>query len=158
MKVVGHHAVRNAAAFTTFLLLALFAFWLWHSADFASDNKTAGLARVTAVLLAVVSACFLGLAPVLRCARLPIVMFIAAIPMGALIFTGVWIGMLLLTEVVFSIYDRERRVPPDWLGAICLYAATLIALMVSIYYVYRDLKRGSNKRDGANGLPPTALH
>jgi hypothetical protein len=49
---------------------------------------------------------------------------------------------------------QERRVPPDWLGDICLHVATLLASFASIYYVYRDLRKGSHKRAQADGIPP----
>jgi len=43
-------------------------------------------------------------------------------------------------------------VPPDWLGDICLHVATLLASFASIYYVYRDLRKGSHKRAQADGI------
>jgi cytochrome bd-type quinol oxidase subunit 2 len=153
MSFASHQIARNVAAFAGFLFFAACADWLWHSADSATDNKTAGLAQIAAILVAVISACFLGVAPALHHARSRSVRIIAVLPMAALVFVGVWLALMLVAEIGAGLYDRERHVPPDWLGGFVLYAATLLSLAASIYYVYRDLRKGSNKITSANGHP-----
>lgn len=154
MKTMSRHTVSNTAAFAAFILLAAFALWLWCSTE--ASSEIGALARLAAVFIAVVSACCLGLVPALRCARLPVVRIIAAMPMGALIFALVSLALLLIAEAISCIYDWGRRVPPDWLAPVFLFGVPLIALIVSTRYVSRDLRKGSNKRDEADGLPPMA--
>ena len=141
VKARKHLTVKDIIAFAAFVLLAVYAWHLRVKADTALISKSSAFYILEALAVALIGTCFLGTAPVLRFSRFLALRILAALPMGTLIFAGVWIVSYLLVHVIYDSQDNDF---PSSHQTVWYYGTVFISLTVGLAVIVREIKIGRN--------------